>query len=451
MLEEGLFQGAAPADKWHLCYFLLFFQGLGVLFPWNTFITSKPYFDRRMCGSSLTDYYYNFFTFSYQATNLLGLVLCVKYQHMYPLKTRVLAPMSATAVIFIYISICVLIPPESMGPLVVFLPTLFCTTLAGACSAIIQGGLFGLAGMLPPIYTQAVMGGQGLGGLVVAFAGVLTPLIGEGSHYDNPCDAPYSETKWSSFAFFSVSAITLILTVAGFIVLDNHNFVRHHTKKHLDHSTPSKSSRPNTERNLLQASHVGSDEPTEVLIDEEEAGTVDKRMVFRQVMRPAFNVMMVFAVTLMVFPTVTASVTDSTGSKSKFFSVLWVPMSFLNFNTFDFLGRIFAGWFTVDEHSFPWMTYACVARIAFVPLFLLCHTGGAVPDLLNNDWFPIVLMIIFAFSNGLFSSFMMMTGPMKVKSAAQQNIAGTMMATSICFGLTLGSLLSLALLPLMPH
>lgn len=41
----------------------------------------------------------------------------------------------------------------------------FTSLLAIACG---QGGVFGMAGQLPPVYTQAIMGGQGLAGLAVS-------------------------------------------------------------------------------------------------------------------------------------------------------------------------------------------------------------------------------------------------------------------------------------------
>ena len=39
-----------------------------------------------------------------------------------------------------------------------------------------QGGLFGLAGMMPPRYTQALMTGQGVGGIFACLADIGSKL-----------------------------------------------------------------------------------------------------------------------------------------------------------------------------------------------------------------------------------------------------------------------------------
>ncbi len=48
---------------------------------------------------------------------------------------------------------------------------LFCIS---GCGAIFQGSVFGLAGVLPKKYTQALMAGQGLGGILPALVSIIT-------------------------------------------------------------------------------------------------------------------------------------------------------------------------------------------------------------------------------------------------------------------------------------
>lgn len=45
-----------------------------------------------------------------------------------------------------------------------------------AFCAVLQGGLFGLCGMMPPRYTQAVMTGQGVGGTFACLADIISKL-----------------------------------------------------------------------------------------------------------------------------------------------------------------------------------------------------------------------------------------------------------------------------------
>jgi hypothetical protein len=48
-------------------------------------------------------------------------------------------------------------------------------------SLISTGGIFGMAGQFPAIYTQAIMSGQGLAGLIVSVASILTTLAAPGN------------------------------------------------------------------------------------------------------------------------------------------------------------------------------------------------------------------------------------------------------------------------------
>ncbi len=51
--------------------------------------------------------------------------------------------------------------------------------LCGASVAYLQSGVFGVVSMFPPIYTQAVMSGQGLAGAIVAISQILTRLAAD--------------------------------------------------------------------------------------------------------------------------------------------------------------------------------------------------------------------------------------------------------------------------------
>ena len=54
-----------------------------------------------------------------------------------------------------------------------------------------------------------------------------------------------------------------------------------------------------------------------------------------------------------------------------------------------------------------------LARIAFIPLFLLCNVQprGHLPVVFNDDVVPIVLVWLFALSNGYLGTLCMMYGP----------------------------------------
>jgi equilibrative nucleoside transporter 1/2/3 len=126
---------------------------------------------------------------------------------------------------------------------------------------------------------------------------------------------------------------------------------------------------------------------------------------------------------------------------------LFVPLSFLNFNLFDFLGRIAAGAVHVKADGGRCVPLWSILRIVFVPLFLLCHFKDNTP-FFKSDAFPITIMAVFAFTNGLVGSLCMMYGPLRVASESS-GTAAQIMAFSLTSGLAIGSCLSFALVAVM--
>ena len=53
------------------------------------------------------------------------------------------------------------------------------------------------------------------------------------------------------------------------------------------------------------------------------------------------------------------------------------------------------------------------ARIAFIPLFLLCNIQPRehIPVVFDSDIAPMVIMVVFAFTNGYFGTLCMIYGP----------------------------------------
>ena len=52
-------------------------------------------------------------------------------------------------------------------------------------------------------------------------------------------------------------------------------------------------------------------------------------------------------------------------------------------------------------------------RIAFIPLFLLCNAQPRhhIPVLFDSDIAPMLIMVVFAFTNGYFGTLCMIYGP----------------------------------------
>jgi solute carrier family 29 (equilibrative nucleoside transporter), member 1/2/3 len=87
-----------------------------------------------------------------------------------------------------------------------------------------------------------------------------------------------------------------------------------------------------------------------------------------------------------------------------------------------------------------------LARLAFIPLFLLCNVEASVlPAPFHSDWWPTLFMLAFATSNGYISSIAMMVGPQQLgphAAPALAEAAGITMVLLMTMGLSAGSALS---------
>lgn len=173
------------------------------------------------------------------------------------------------------------------------------------------------------------------------------------------------------------------------------------------------------------------------------AGVDGLRSRLAPISRYAFAVFMVFAVTLSVFPGATSEIVSSRQcrpGRSRFFAGdVFVMFSFVSFNAFDLLGRLAAG--LARAIPYGWLPTASVSRSVFIPLLLACRSENSrFRNWLSADAFPLVLMPLFAFTNGYVSSLSMMAGSQKGAWA------GTAMVLFLNGGLLAGSLLSFVVL-----
>ena len=163
--------------------------------------------------------------------------------------------------------------------------------------------------------------------------------------------------------------------------------------------------------------------------------------IYQQIMPMAWAVFFIFFITLALYPSLSVHIAASSDSDNVFFTKLWVPITFLNFNLFDFCGRTMAGKSTFLSTSRQ-LVLASAVRVAFVPLFMFCNRGPDFhpgwPVLFAHDAYPILFMALFALSNGYVSTRLMMIGPAKVPME-QQEVAGTIMVAFLVTGLALGS------------
>ncbi|XP_071516614.1 equilibrative nucleoside transporter 1-like isoform X4 [Panulirus ornatus] len=88
------------------------------------------------------------------------------------------------------------------------------------------------------------------------------------------------------------------------------------------------------------------------------------------------------------------------------------------------------------------------ARLVFVPLLMLCHgKDKTFPTVFDHDAFYIVLLFLFAFTNGYISTLTVIYYPSLLESG-ELEVGGAIMAAMLGVGMVSGSLLSVALVAL---
>ena len=350
--------------------------------------------------------------------------------------TKVVTPLVIYSIVFFTTALLVLIDGVSADFLFYF--TLVSLAVVGVCTALMSGGVFGLAGMFPPNCTQALMSGQGLAGLIVSLTSILTTL---GASADDGCSdgdddsdscKPYA-TDWAAFSYFTIACVVLLGCIGGYIILDRLPITQYYRAKAASTDTDT------TEE--MDAPLLDSDVSAEV---EGESGRAMR--VIRTLSTPAISVFFIFNVTLALFPTITSKIesTQKCETTARFFNDLFVPFGFLLFNGFDFLGRTLAGLFPIDNKNNlkRLVTIGCIARVIFFPLFLLSNVSGTqLPVVFDDDFLPMLFMFFFALSNGYISSLCMMLGPQLV-SPEDQELAGNVMIFFLSAGLMAGSAFS---------
>uniref|UniRef100_A0A3B4GIA2 Equilibrative nucleoside transporter 1-like n=1 Tax=Pundamilia nyererei TaxID=303518 RepID=A0A3B4GIA2_9CICH len=315
-------------------------------------------------------------------------------------------------------SLALFLPPSAplllvgLNPVMVFMPLhtslmLFCWTFG----AVLQGSLFGMAGLLPASYTTPIMSGQGLAGTFAAFAMICAIASG-------------SELQDAAFGYFITACVVIFLSILSYILLPK--LVR-------CPFIPS----PRPEIQNMEHKHIMHHS------DQKKPQDVSMLKIFKKIWILALSVCFTFTVTIGTFPAVTAD-TKSTLSDGGSWDQYFIPVScFLLFNLCDWGGRSLTAilmWPGKDSVILP-ASIGC--RLVFIPLFMLCnvHPRAHLPVVFHHDCFFILFMILFAFSNGYLASLCMCYGPRNVLPHEAET-AGAIMAFFLSLGLALGAALS---------
>ncbi|XP_053170901.1 equilibrative nucleoside transporter 1-like isoform X2 [Scomber japonicus] len=426
---------SSPRDKYRGVWLIFFMLGLGTLLPWNFFMTATMYFTSRLKDSSLVSSSANETKAGEQRSALeakfnnvmtlcamLPLLICTcltSFLHsLIPQKLRVMGSLLIIMIVFMVTAVLVKVPLE---PLPFFSVTMVKIIIINSFGAVLQGSLFGMAGLLPASYTTPIMSGQGLAGTFAAFAMICAIASG-------------SEMQDAAFGYFITACVVIFLSILSYVMLPKLEFFQFYQER--------QKKQRSEEENTFSLTNKGGDEAGE----QNEHQNVSMIEIFKKVWLLALSVCFTFTVTIGTFPAITAD-TKSTIAAGGSWDRYFVPVScFLLFNLCDWGGRSLTAVCTWPGQDSRLLPSAIVARLVFPPLFMLCNVQPRLnlPVFFQHDGVFIVLMVLFAFSNGYLASLCMCFGPKKVLPHEAET-AGAIMAFFLSLGLALGAALSFLL------
>lgn len=487
---------AAPSRALsHVLYGLLVLQGLGMLFPWNAFITCTGYYETAFAGSPYAGTAEARFALAFTVTNVLGLGVGMALESL-SLRERVLLPLVVQTLIFALIALVALI--DALPPPALFWGLMLCVSASSILSALLQGGIFAFTATLPPAYTNGVLAGQALSGLVVALSNFAIVAVQRASGEGTSEDLDPQAERRAAVVYYVVSAGVMASCVAGYFAMvrtkpvglqgrgSELDAVIHDAATEAPAPTGGGQSwrfrdtlaswcrlRRSGVHHAMTAEHaedtsVGptsveqqppSDSPDLRLISDwwrgssRRACACVRRRALRAVSLHAFALWAVFAVTLAVFPAIVAEVRPPAAIAgwpswaSRALSHLFTPGAFVLFNLGDLVGRWLAAPFPVRNPSL--LVALSLLRVGFIPALVSCAmqsdrslaTGDVV---LTGPGAFASTMLAFAMSNGYIASCVFMDAPGRVH-AEDMEFVGRAMPLFLAAGLACGSALAIAL------
>ena len=391
------------------------------------FLAAAPYFMKRFKSDEWILAHFQSAIISVSTvTNLVSMLILANLQSKASYQKRIGSALILNIVVFAFLALSTrFFRDVSAGVYLAFI--LAMVLLTSLATGLIQNGAFAFAsGFGHPEYIQAIMMGQAIAGVLPPIAQIATVLAVPPSEpsagvRDNslPPPAP-QESSTSAFIYFLTAAGISILALVAFAPL-----VRRHNA-------------------LLQSAMSTS------ITSIEEAERSHRKVVglltlYQKLYWFASAVFMCFAIS-MFFPVFTAqilSVHDPLipSTPRLLQPATFIPLAFLFWNTGDLLGRL-ATLLPFSLRRRPALLFAVsIARLVFIPLYLLCNVGGGGAVVESDAFYLVVVQLGFGLTNGWLGSSCMMAAAEWVEES-EREAQGGFMGLNLVAGLTVGSLLS---------
>ncbi|XP_063932101.1 equilibrative nucleoside transporter 1 [Zophobas morio] len=410
-MDDASLQLNTPPDRYNLVYLTFLIHGIGVLMPWNMFITADKYFTEHKLSKEYTGesspYVTNFMqylTFAAQVPNVFFNWLNIFIQIGGNLTTRIVWSISIEVVVFIVTVILAMIDTSSW-PVTFFWITILCVIVLNMANGIYQNTIFGMAAKLPGKYTGAVVLGSNISGTFTAVVSLLTTTM-------------ISNAKMAAIYYFITALFVLLVCFDTYFALPLNRFYRHHELRE--------------KKNAEQRKQI----------NQGRTQRIPYLYILKKSLPQLYNVFFIFFVTLSIFPAIQANVKRSDENffiSDKYYSGV---TCFLTFNLFAMIGSYLTSLFCWPGPKYLWIFVTL--RVLYIPFFFFCNyqlneVERHIPVYINNDWAYWIVAVTMGLTSGYFSSLAMIYTPRTVEDR-YASTAGMFAAAALITGIFAGIL-----------
>ncbi|KAF2836731.1 hypothetical protein M501DRAFT_959376 [Patellaria atrata CBS 101060] len=401
-------------------YSIFFLLGIAMLWAWNMFLAAGPYFQRRFQSNERILKNFQSAELSVSTlTNLGSTLILAKLQANASYPKRIMSSLMINIIVLTLLAISTKLfnDVSASGYFGFLIVMVFTTSLAtGLC----QNGIFAfVSGFGREEYTQAIMTGQAVAGVLPCIAQIVSvlsvPVKNVGTNIPE-------ESSTSAFVYFLTATGIFAITFVAFMYLLSRHRAMHARRK----------------ASIINSDHAATEG------QDPARRSIPLTLLLKKLFWLSSTAFMTFGVTMMfpVFTQIIVSVQDPEHSPRIFRDASFIPLAFLFWNSGDLLGRLLTAIPAISlTHRPRVLLVLAVSRLAFIPLYLLCNIRGE-GAVVNSDLFYLVIVqLLFGLTNGYIGSSCMM-GATEWVDVEEREAAGGFMALCLIAGLAVGSLLS---------
>ena len=398
------------------------------------FLAAAPYFHHRFEANpwAATNYQPSILAVS-TITNLASSYTLARLQRGASYPRRIVVSLLINVVVFTMLAISTVVARDAdVHFYFVFLMIMVCG--ASLATGINQNGVFAyVAGFGREEYTQAIMGGQGVAGVLPCIVQILSVLaVPRNNRRYNPTEQDNepvppppensSAASKSAFWYFLTATAVSSLALVAFLSLVRRRRLHHH--QHTPPNIPNYTDLPSE-----AAATPGNPPETQIPLT----------TLFSKLRLLSTSIFLCFAVT-MIFPVYTSRILPTTTTIQP---EIFIPLAFLFWNAGDLTGRmlVLLPSFSSLAHRPRALFALALARILFLPLYLLCNVDGQGAVLNSDAFYLVIVQLLFGATNGFLSSSCMMGAGVWVDER-EREAAGGFMSLMLVGGLAAGSLAS---------